>query len=537
MPRIPYPITGTITDVDGNAANEVTVIIYNLKNGDSISGKTDSNGNYLLDVANAAKDWETDDPILIRSYYPGNYFRNADAIWSIVGTSLTMNLFLENELPEHKKEVNLNHLDRREHHPTLNAKKVMEQGVISNNNSTMTPLGANEVFTGKACDILHFGVILVGIKSDVASATDGLSVQFSPDGTNWDNTDEYTIPATKGKTFSFQPVSRYMRVMYTNGSSAQGYFRMQTVLKPDYVKPSSHRIQDSIIGDDDAELVKAVLTGEDPNGVFQNVKTTEDGNLTISDNSSGLAIAKGDVTGTTFIHKFGNAPDFDQTDGAVTVWDGADDTNINQMQYPYSSSADIDSISSSEDGDTQDIEIQGLDTNYNLVSQTITLTGQTRKALDTNLIRVFRMENMGSTDFAGYVYCYVDTELSGDGVPDDATKVRAVVQNGNNQTLMAVYTIPAGKTGYMRDWYASISGANRTSNYIIRVRARSLGGVFKVKHISALVEGGSSHTQHKYEEPEVFEAKTDIEITTQMTAVAATDASISAGFDIVLIDD
>ena len=104
------------------------------------------------------------------------------------------------------------------------------------------------------------------------------------------------------------------------------------------------------------------------------------------DSGSGLSIAKGDVDGYSFIHKFGAVPDFDTADAEVTVWDGADDGGIDEMDYTYSATAAIDSLSSSDNGDTQDISVQGLDSNYDLVTQTITLTGQTRKALDTDLI-------------------------------------------------------------------------------------------------------------------------------------------------------
>jgi hypothetical protein len=60
-------------------------------------------------------------------------------------------------------------------------------------------------------------------------------------------------------------------------------------------KPSSHRIQDPITDDDDAELSKSVITGKDENDVFRNVNVTEDGYLAISDNSDGLSIAEGNV--------------------------------------------------------------------------------------------------------------------------------------------------------------------------------------------------------------------------------------------------
>ena len=94
-----------------------------------------------------------------------------------------------------------------------------------------------------------------------------------------------------------------------------------------------------------------------------------------------------------------------------------------------------------------------------------------------------------------------------------------------------------GKTGYLRDWYAAVAGASKTSNYVIDLRARPTGQVFQLKHRSALSDSGSSHTQHIYEEPEVFAAKTDIEMKTKMTATGGSEASVSAGFDIVLVDN
>ena len=206
------------------------------------------------------------------------------------------------------------------------------------------------------------------------------------------------------------------------------------------------------------------------------------------------------------------------------------------MTYTFSSTADIDSLSSSDNGDTQDIEVQGLDSSYNLVTQTITLTGQTRKALDTDLIRVFRLKNVGTTDLAGTVYCFVNVETTG-GVPNTLANIRAQVDNGNNQALMAVYTVPAGKTGYMRNWYASTAGANKSSNYVIRMKARPFGQVFQTKHLSAIADDGSSTALHTYIEPEVFAEKTDIVMSAQMKAVGGTLASVSAGFDIVLVDD
>jgi hypothetical protein len=326
-----------------------------------------------------------------------------------------------------------------------------------------------------------------------------------------------------------------MRVVYTNGGADQLVFRLQTICKGKNTKASSHRVKDDISGDDDATLVKAAITGINGNGLWHNVKCDEDGHLSVHNRGDGLSIAQGAITGNTFVHKFGNAPDFDTADGYVTVWDGAEDGEpYENMVYDYSTTADIDYISAEDNGDTQDVEIQGLDANYDLVTQTKTLAGNTPVELDTYLIRVFRMKNVGTTDLANHVFCYVSGGTVTAGVPQVGADVRAVVHNGNNQTEMAVYTIPAGKTGYMRDWYASTAGAKRDSSHSIRVIARPFSQVFQLKHTANIDVNGTSYIKHNYTEPEVFTEKTDIEIRVNTDQDIA---SVAAGFDIVLVDN
>lgn len=156
----------------------------------------------------------------------------------------------------------------------------MTPGHISTDNSTNVLLAGDGMFTGEWEDITNVGVILLLIHADQVSATDGLVIEFSATGTDVDSLDEYTYEAMNtGKTYSFQAAAKYFRVRYTNGSTIQTHFHLQTILKPYYVKPSSHRIADSISGQDDAELVKAVITGKNPSGTFVNITTTTAGNL------------------------------------------------------------------------------------------------------------------------------------------------------------------------------------------------------------------------------------------------------------------
>ena len=142
---------------------------------------------------------------------------------------------------------------------------------------------AGEVFTGEVIDTKNYGNVICSAYSDVESATDGLEIQFSSDGTNWYWTDEFDIQALKGKTYSIQTQARWMRILYTNGTSDQTKFDLTTILKPVYTKPSSHRVASPVSGQDDAELVKAVLSGVDEiTGIFENI-TSFKGALNVTD--------------------------------------------------------------------------------------------------------------------------------------------------------------------------------------------------------------------------------------------------------------
>lgn len=155
------------------------------------------------------------------------------------------------------------------------------QSIVSTVNSTATPLGSGATFTGIAEEVTNASVVSILVFADQDSATDGLKVQWSSNATNWDDDDLFTISANNGKFYTFAPEARYFRVVYTNGAIAQSVFRLQTIFKSVYTKPSSHRVGESISQEDDAELVKAVLTGA-TDGTFINVLATPEGRLKVS---------------------------------------------------------------------------------------------------------------------------------------------------------------------------------------------------------------------------------------------------------------
>lgn len=161
---------------------------------------------------------------------------------------------------------------------------------VSTLNSTSTPLAGDGVFTGTWEDVIGAATITLSVFTSHASAALGLQFQTSSDGINWDDGDSFTIAAMVpggAKVFSFGVTTRYFRIIYTNGATLQTAFRLQTILHYVSPKSSSHRVDDSIVDEDDAELTKSVLTGKSiTSGEYKNVSIDDQGRILTSDLSS-----------------------------------------------------------------------------------------------------------------------------------------------------------------------------------------------------------------------------------------------------------
>jgi len=139
--------------------------------------------------------------------------------------------------------------------PVSGALSITASGIISTVNSTAVTLAANGVFTGPAEDITEFADVRLLVFADQPSAVDGLQLQQSANGTNWDSIDAFTLPATTGRPFSVGASARFFRVVYTNGATAQTAFRLQTKLYKAYGKGASVRPQDARSNENDFEEV------------------------------------------------------------------------------------------------------------------------------------------------------------------------------------------------------------------------------------------------------------------------------------------
>ena len=162
--------------------------------------------------------------------------------------------------------------------------------------------------------------------------------------------------------------------------------------------------------------------------------------------------SQGFYDGTIVVDKFGENPAIATTTDPEDLWEFGG-------EYNYTANAGATHyVSSSSAADTQLISFGTItadsDGNWNLETFTQNVAGQVKTELlppsGDNIVRVWRMANEGDAgeDLAGTLYCYEDDTVT-DGKPDTDSKVRAVIDNGNNQTLMLLYTIPTGYVGFL----------------------------------------------------------------------------------------
>ena len=115
------------------------------------------------------------------------------------------------------------------------------KGIISTHNSSTVTLTANGVFTGGGEDVTRFSSITVTSISDVSNAASGISLEFSPDGTNWDTKLVGHIVGKTQHAHTLRLLNQFFRVVYTNGSTNQTSFRLQTVYHTDNSLPHINR--------------------------------------------------------------------------------------------------------------------------------------------------------------------------------------------------------------------------------------------------------------------------------------------------------
>lgn len=233
-------------------------------------------------------------------------------------------------------------------------------------------------------------------------------------------------------------------------------------------------------------------------------------------------LARGRFENFGYIFKFGFNGAVGTTEAAVWDEGGA---------YAYLASAQALTLSSDNANDTsagtglQTVQIYGLDANYAEITEVVTLNGQTAVTTANSYLRIFRMQGQtagsGGTN-EGVIYAGTGTVTA--GVP---ANVFARISEGEGQTLMAVYTLPARTYGMLYNFNASSFG-NANANATIRLMVREPGGVFRTQDKLVLTRGALT-IPHKFPVP--MSPRSDMEV----RAFSSTGTiDVSASFEMML---
>jgi hypothetical protein len=190
--------------------------------------------------------------------------------------------------------------------------------------------------------------------------------------------------------------------------------------------------------------------------------------------------------------------------------------------------------SSSSTADVQLIEVQGLDANWAPQTVNVTLSGQTPVEVAGTWFRVFRAMNRGSVTLAGDVY-FAESDTYTTGVPNTPSRWKAKILSQANQTLMAMYTVPAEQYGYISNVYSTIYqiGSNPAQTEkagIQTLRVRPFGEVFQAKIVHD-ISNTNLHMRHHYDIPLEVGSQVDIELA---VINVSDNTTLSGGFEILL---
>lgn len=185
-----------------------------------------------------------------------------------------------------------------------------------------------------------------------------------------------------------------------------------------------------------------------------------------------------------FVRKFGTHEDVDSDTSNEAIWSYADVAG--DYTFP-SNGGEVMYVSSNNSIDTMPIKIQGLDSDFREKEQTIFMQGQTRLTLDGTWSRINRVFNDDTNDVAGNIFVYTNG-ANIDGTPTTASTVKGIIENGHNQTMQAIYTVPIDRQFNLSSYHLSCDAktTNTNANLTVRLIVRLKDSVFRTQEIIAL---------------------------------------------------
>lgn len=310
--------------------------------------------------------------------------------------------------------------------------------------TTDVSLGADASFTSSWFDSDGWNCIELFIKADTPSTDSGINIDFT------DNVGVNTVQANLNYTFShidvargyevirFRPLLDGFRISYTNGDTSQSEFFMECDVRAN---------ADS----NNYNLARALVVADFPDEV-----------------------ALGNVSNYASDVKYGRNPIINTNTDPADIWDAGSE----YTGHPIDIGSSVINIASSDSNDTaagtgaRTLRLFGLKTNLSesYESEDIILNGTSDVATANTWYRVIRMYILTAGTGEENAGNITATSVSG-------SYLMSQINSGNNQSLQACTTIPAGRTMLVKGLKLSIGGGTGAT---CSFRVRNPGGVFRI---------------------------------------------------------
>jgi hypothetical protein len=216
--------------------------------------------------------------------------------------------------------------------------------VLAVTNSTNIPLTSASVYTGQWDEVGESNSLYISVKADVASAVDGLQIQYGIIAKTADITRSYSVLASSPQSIMDVPKGRFFRVVYTNGASGQTTFTLACFIAGSAIHPIT--TSNEIFNDtNSAVLSRSLLSGRMHAGNYRPLCVTSSGTLERNTHDYPQSDSERQMVQVDFSH--GVHPDVNVTtltSGTVTASSGravvatgaAINTNATLRSYYYS---------------------------------------------------------------------------------------------------------------------------------------------------------------------------------------------------------
>lgn len=254
------------------------------------------------------------------------------------------------------------------------------------------------------------------------------------------------------------------------------------------------------------------------NDMYTNFARGVDRRLKVAPDRYDIQVALGMVEGVDSITKFGVNEAAPQNT-KIDLWDEGG-------TYIFLDAAETLSVQSTNASDDSPggagahaVELFGLDADYNPINEIVTLDGTAPVLTANQYLRCNRMI-IRSAGVNGGAIGIITAEATGGNV-------QARINNGFNQSLMAIWTVPAGKVFIIKYTEASIG---RGKEGLFELKVRPFGEVFQTKKALKVFEKKSA-TYREFGSP--IDEKSDIKI--DVTADSQ-NAFVEGEFEGLIID-